>query len=390
MVTGRGPHAAVVAYGACNGLGSDAQRGFDALLASQVAASPPPLELPFETVCGVAEGAPLPAEWTPYTTRLLPLSVAALEPVLPALQRVTRRYGADRVGFVFGSSTGGLDRTERAFAQGMRDGRPDASFDLDSQHSFFAVPSLIAARFGLRGPCFTTSTACSSSAKSLASALRLLRHGVCDAVLVGGADGLCETTLRGFHGLGLLSTRASRPFCAQRDGIHIGEGAAFLLLEAGGEGPAHIASVGESSDGHAMTAPHPEGRGAVTAIEQALAHAGLHSEQVDYVNAHGTGTLQNDVAESAALRTALPEEVAVSSTKGATGHLLGAAAITEAVFCVQAVERGVMPANTGASPRDDVAPAGLLEQNRQAPVRAALSTSLAFGGSVTCVTVVAP
>ncbi|MDB4987017.1 MAG: Beta-ketoacyl synthase, partial [Myxococcaceae bacterium] len=202
---------------------------------------------------------------------------------------------------------------------------------------------------------------------------------------------MCETTLRGFHSLGVLSKHAARPFSRERDGIHIGEAAAFLLLEreGGADGAVCLAAVGESSDAHSMSAPQPDGLGASEAITRGLAQAGLDPSQVDYVNAHGTGTLQNDIAESHALRRALPASVAVSSTKGLTGHTLGACGTLETLFAALSVVHGELPPSAGASPLDTALQLQVLTQPLRRRVQVALSNALAFGGSNACVVLTA-
>jgi 3-oxoacyl-[acyl-carrier-protein] synthase-1 len=249
---------------------------------------------------------------------------------------------------------------------------------------------MVAERFDLSGPCYAVSTACTSAAKALASASRLIRGELCDAVLVIGADALCETTLRGFHSLSVLSSQAARPFSRERDGIHIGEAAACLLIERGGDGPAILAGVGESSDAHSMSAPHPEGLGARVALQQALARAGLDASEIDYVNAHGTGTEQNDAAESQAIRAVLPAGVPVSSTKGLTGHTLGTCGALEAILTILAMQHGELPINAGAVPRDESLTVAIVTAPQRARIRAALSNSFAFGGSNAVVALRAP
>jgi 3-oxoacyl-[acyl-carrier-protein] synthase-1 len=205
-----------------------------------------------------------------------------------------------------------------------------------------------------------------------------------------GADALCETTVRGFHALGVLSSRAARPFCAERDGIHIGEAAAVLLLEREGDAPAYVAAVGESSDAYSMSAPEPEGFGATEAMRRALAKADLRAEQIDYVNAHGTGTPHNDVAEAQAIRRVLTGSVPVSSTKGMTGHTLGACGAVEAVLSALVVQHGALPASVGALPLDPRLEIDVLRATVRRPVRAVLSNALAFGGSNASLIVTAP
>ena len=226
------------------------------------------------------------------------------------------------------------------------------------------------------------SNACASSGKAFASAERWLQAGVVDAVLVGGADSLCQITLRGFRALGLLSERPAQPFSRERCGINIGEGAAFALVERQGEGP-HLLGVGESADAHHMTTPDPEGRGAQRAMEAALFDAGLSGADIDYVNAHGTGTPFNDAMEARAIRAALgpDSDPIVVSTKGYVGHMLGAAGATEAVFVLEALRGGWTPASVGAEPLDPEINLNVPSVACDIDLRVALSNSFAFGGS---------
>jgi 3-oxoacyl-[acyl-carrier-protein] synthase-1 len=257
-------------------------------------------------------------------------------------------------------------------------------------HAFDGLNTLLVRMLGLTGPSFAVSTACTSSVKAIASAVRLIEADLCDAALVVGADALCETTVRGFHSLGVLSRQPARPFSAERDGIHIGEGAAMLLIERHGDGPAYVASVGETSDAHSMSAPHPEGVGAAAAIRAALAMARLAPEQIDYVNAHGTGTEQNDQAESRAILSALDAQVPVSSTKGLTGHTLGACGAIEAIFSALTIQHGVMPPSAGALPVDPALGVNVVRTPTRKNVKVVLSNAFAFGGSNTGLILAAP
>jgi 3-oxoacyl-[acyl-carrier-protein] synthase-1 len=314
----------------------------------------------------------------------------AMDEIRTPLERVIAKKGRERIGLVLGTSTGGLDRTEIALDARETSGALPSDYSFLSQHSFGGMLRAVVRAAGTMGPAYVVSTACTSSAKALAAAIRLMNTEVCDAVLVGGADALCHTTLHGFHSLGVLSSQACRPFSSERDGIHIGEGAAWLLLEREGDGPARVSSVGESSDAHSMSAPDPEGQGARLAIESALAGAGVDASCIDFVNAHGTGTLKNDQAEAAAIAETLGVDVPVASTKGMTGHLLGAAGATEAALTIAAIERGVIPPSAGAEPFDASLGIHVVRTARRATLRRALSLSMAFGGNNTAVLVEAP
>jgi len=233
-------------------------------------------------------------------------------------------------------------------------------------------------------------TACSSSAKAFATAQRLIEAGLIDAAVVGGVDSLCLTTLYGFHSLQLTAPGACRPFDLRRDGLSIGEAAAFALIERGdsngnGLGDSDgdeilLLGCGESSDAHHMSAPHPEGAGARTAMQRALAMAGIPADGVDYINLHGTGTPSNDSAESLAVSTLFGDATPCSSTKAATGHTLGAAGALEAVICALALRHGLAPAGLNLREPDPQITINYLRHNRRAALRRVLSNSFGFGG----------
>jgi 3-oxoacyl-[acyl-carrier-protein] synthase-1 len=279
------------------------------------------------------------------------------------------------------TSTGGIAASEAAVAAWLRTGTVPADFSLDRHHAIHGALPVVCALTGVRGPAYVVSTACSSSAKVFASARRMLIADVVDAVVVGGVDTLARMTLHGFNSLGVLSSEPCRPFSSERAGINIGEGGAFALVEREGTGRARLLGVGETSDAHHMTQPHPEGRGAHDAMARALSQGGVSATDVDHVNAHGTGTRQNDAGESRAIRDLLGPEVPVVATKGYTGHMLGAAGVTEVVFSIAAIERGRVPASVGADPVDPELGVALVETGRDLASRHVLSNSLAFGGS---------
>jgi len=390
----------ITACSAVNALGDSTDAVLAALDAGRSGLLPhglasPSLSLAFDTFVGAVPGSlpPLPAEFSAYECRLARLGMRALGDVRPAIERAVGRWGATRVALLLGTSTGGLDATEAAYAGWATDGRLPDSFSLRKQHDFQALAELLAAQVGIEGPCYVLSTACSSSGKVHASAARLIRAGLVDAALVGGVDSLCKMTLHGFHGLGILSPTRCRPFGAGRDGINIGEGAALMLLEREGDADVHLLGVGESSDAYNMSSPEPEGRGAREAMERALAQAGLSPSDVDHVNAHGTATPQNDLAESKAIAALLGDRVPVVSTKGYTGHLLGAAGATEAVFALHAVRTGRVPEALGSAPLDPEVRVHVPLDAAAAlarPIRRVLSNSFAFGGSNVCLAIGVP
>ena len=227
----------------------------------------------------------------------------------------------------------------------------------------------------------TISTACSSSAKVFASAARYIEAGIIDAAVVGGVDSLCLTTMHGFSSLQLVSDEPCRPFDAARKGMSIGEAAGFALVEKIGSSSIALLGYGESSDAYHMSTPQPDGEGALGAMQQALTRAGLEPGEIDYVNAHGTATPANDRAEDRALVRLFGMRVPVSSTKGFTGHTLGAAGIVEAIVCFLALEHGLLPATLNSSAIEPGLESNVLLENRAAQVRRALSNSFGFGGS---------
>ena len=295
------------------------------------------------------------------------------------------RYGKTRVGVFLGTSTAGILQTELAYRR--RDpatGALPADFIYRTTHNSFSLAEFTRDYFGLEGMAMAISTACSSSAKVFAAAARQLALGTIDAAIVGGVDSLCLTTLYGFASLELTSTRPCRPYDAARNGISIGEGAAFALLERtdhAAPGSVLLLGCGESSDAYHMSSPHPEGLGAKLAMEAALKSAQLTVGDIDYINLHGTSTPANDAAEGKAVAALFDSHVPCSSTKGATGHTLGAAGAVEAVICALALTDGYLPGSPGTETLDPAIPIDYLLHGRNATVRHALSNSFGFGGS---------
>ncbi len=302
-----------------------------------------------------------------------------------AVEGARRRHGAARIGVFMGTSTAGILQTELAYRRRAADGSLPADFDYAHTHSTFSVGDYVRTRLGLAGPGVVVSTACSSSAKVFANAARFLDAGLIDAAVVGGVDTLCLTTLYGFNSLQLLSTQPCRPYDEQRDGISIGEAAAFFLLERVGDGasPQSLAllGVGESCDAYHMSSPHPEGLGARIAMEAALAAAAMGARGIDYVNLHGTGTPSNDAAEDRAVSGLFGHDVPVNSTKGMTGHALGAAGAAEAVISVLALAEGWVPASPGTRTIDPALKARYEVAGGPRALRRVMSNSFGFGGS---------
>ena len=295
------------------------------------------------------------------------------------------RYGKTRVGVFLGTSTAGILQTELAYRRRdpVTGALPD-DFNYRTTHNSFSLIEFTRAYFGLEGMAMTISTACSSSAKVFAAAARQLELGLIDAAIVGGVDTLCLTTLYGFASLQLTSPQPCRPYDAARDGISIGEGAGFALLERATDpasGSVLLLGAGESSDAYHMSSPHPEGLGAKLAMEAALQSAGLTPVDIDYINLHGTATPANDTAEGRAVAALFGDRVPCSSTKGATGHTLGAAGAIEAVICTLALTDGVLPGSPGTTAPDPAIPLQYLLESRDARVCRVLSNSFGFGGS---------
>ena len=296
------------------------------------------------------------------------------------------RYGRTRVGVFLGTSTAGILQTELAYRRRNPDtGALPDDFFYRTTHNSFSLAEFVREYFGLEGLAMVVSTACSSSAKVFAVAVRQLACGTIDAALVGGVDSLCLTTLYGFASLQLTSTTPCRPCDAARDGISIGEGAAFALLERAPEAPAAgtllLLGAGESSDAYHMSSPHPEGLGARMAMAAALRSAGLNPEDIDYINLHGTATPANDAAEGKAVNALFGHRVPCSSTKGATGHTLGAAGAVEAVVCALALSNDLLPGCTNTETPDPDIPLACFLKSRPGRLRHALSNSFGFGGS---------
>ncbi|HMN80774.1 MAG TPA: beta-ketoacyl-[acyl-carrier-protein] synthase family protein [Burkholderiaceae bacterium] len=307
------------------------------------------------------------------------------------VRAAAERHGPGRIGVFLGSSTSGLLSTELAYRERTSIDAPlPAWLDYAGTHNMYSLAAFVRQHFGLAGPTGVLSVACASSAKVFATAARALAAGLVDAAIVGGVDTLCLTTLYGFGSLELLSKQPCRPYDAARDGISLGEAAAFVLLERANAGTTGTSSTsgglwlvgwGETSDAHHMSSPHPQGAGAGQAMRDALEIAGLAPAQIDYVNLHGTATPSNDAAEDAAVFELFGDGVPVSSTKGLHGHALGAAGGLEAVVALLALEDGLMPAGRPLADPDPALRSAYLRENRRAPLRRIMSNSFGFGGA---------
>lgn len=315
------------------------------------------------------------------------LAMAALQPMREAVRETREDAGPARVGTVVGTSTSGVAAAESAIEEWLEVGSLPNDFDY-RQMEMGGLAAFMREFLRLEGPSYTISTSCSSSAKVFASARSLLVRDLCDAVVVGGADSLCGLTLNGFHALQLVSDEPCNPMSRHRDGLNIGEGAAFFLMTRE-PSPVVLEGVGESSDAHSMNAPDPEGHGAEAAMQHALRDAGLDPKDLNYLNLHGTATPQNDAMESRAVDR-LFDDVPCSSTKPFTGHLLGAAGAVETGFCWLALqhhqaERGLpLPPHRWDGERDASLPTlNLVEENHYENTTgtpAVMSSSFAFGG----------
>lgn len=335
-----------------------------------------------------AEPPDLPEDFAGWDSRSNRLVAALLEPLLGRIAAATERFGAARIGVVIGSSTSGIADNEPHYRTFANEGAWPASYSYARQE--LGDPARFAAQMtGAAGPCYGISTACTSGAKALVSAARLLAADLCDVVLCGGVDTLCGLTLNGFAALEALSATPCLPFSRNRSGITIGEGGALFLLDRA-PGELRLAGWGETCDAYHLSAPDPEGRGADLAIRTALDTAGIGPSEIGYINLHGTGTRLNDRAEAQVTRRLFGERTACGSTKGMTGHMLGAAGACEAAFVALCLQQGRLPPHVWDGVSDpELARINLVEeQGVRCSDRYMMSTSYAFGGN-NCVLILA-
>jgi 3-oxoacyl-(acyl-carrier-protein) synthase len=377
---GTRPHAYVTGLGVvCAGAGNVAE--LRKLLAQPSPSFRTPTVFPAKGACATL----------PVAESVIPADVpSGLPSDLPRTHRLAIAAAREALGtgpapdaIVLGTTTGGILVTEAGLESGVAD---PAAYRL---HALDTVASTLADVFAVRGPVITLSTACSSAAVALSTARALLRAGLARRALVGGADSLCRLTFHGFRQLQLVDAQGARPLDAGRAGMTVGEGAAFLVLESDPHDRrvlATLAGTGLSCDAYHATSPHPEGAGAALAMRRALADAGLEPSAIDYVNLHGTGTVDNDAAEARALAQVFgPTLPALSSTKGLTGHALAAAGAVEAVIAVLALSDQLLPANTGLDAVDPKLGLDPVRAPTKAKVDAVLSSSFGFGGNNACV-----
>jgi len=305
-----------------------------------------------------------------------------------------QKYGKDRIGVFIGTSTSGILETELAFRnRNLETGKLPEEFVYYATQNTYSVADFTRNYFNLSGPSFAVSSACSSSAKVFGTARRMMEAGLIDAAVVGGVDTLCLTTLYGFNSLGLLSSQACRPCDVNRDGISIGEAAAFILLERASENTSSVQiepaddravwllGLGESSDAYHMSSPHPEGLGARLAMEQALKSASLTSSKIDYINLHGTSTPSNDAAEAKAVNAVFDFDIPCSSSKGATGHTLGAAGAIEAIICALALQNEFIPGGLNTQTIDPQLNLNYQLKNTPQKLAHVMTNSFGFGGT---------
>ena len=332
------------------------------------------------------ENVVLPEELTHLQSRNNQLAWLGLQQddLLGGLAHLVDKIGAERIGVIMGTSTSSIGRTEEAYANLLPAGVMSEEFRQPEVHNLHSPGHFVAAATALKGPSMTVSTACSSSAKVFASASRWIGHGLVDAVLVGGIDSLCKSILYGFNSLELVSANMCRPFDRRRDGINIGEGAGYAILareELLPEAKFVLLGYGESADAYHMSHPHPEGKGAVMAMAQALKRARLAPEDIDYANLHGTASQANDRIEAQALAQTFSGSTRASSTKAWTGHALGAAGILETVITLEAMQHDLMPGTLNCEEPDADSAYAVLTDNVGNAIHYAMTNSFGFGGN---------
>lgn len=349
-------------------------------------------ELPLETWVGRIDSVdsvelpPLMHGYECRNNKLLELGLQQ-DDFVGGVERLATTYGPERIGLFVGTSTSGVQMAEWAFAE-RRDGRLPDSFNFDRTQGINSAVGYLQKRLGLSGPAQAISTACSSSAKIFGSAERFIRTGLCDAAVVLGVDSLCQMTLFGFNSLQAISAEICRPGDRDRRGINIGEAVGMALLEpasAAVPAKASLLGYGESCDGWHMSTPHPEGLGACRAMQAALEMADLRPGDIDYVNLHGTGTLSNDLSEDQAMMQLFNGAVDCSSTKGYTGHTLGAAGIVEALFCIGLLGGDFLPPSLGTTKMDPAIHSAIVlpgrKRQKTGKLERVMSNSFGFGGS---------
>lgn len=362
------------------------------------------LDVDLETYIGrvsAIEKQQLPAALSDYQCRNNQLAYLALQQddFNSVIERAKNRYGAHRLGIFLGTSTSGILSSELAYqTESFRStGQLPDTFHFREQHNSFSIAEFVRNLYQLKGPAQVVSTACSSSAKVFACAARYIELGLCDAAIVGGVDSLCLTTLYGFNSLELVAKEVCRPADENRQGLSIGEAAAFILLEkpdplsaqstkdrSNQQTPVYLQGYGESSDAYHMSSPQPEGLGALQAMQEALQSADLTASDIDYVNLHGTATAMNDQMEDKALAQLFSKPISCSSTKGWTGHTLGASGAVEAIYSALCIQYNFMPKSLNTLCVDPALTQNILGQTQYSTVNTVASNSFGFGGNNCC------
>ena len=383
---GRIPPLAITAYTVCSALGAGRAANFQALRMRRSGLRPNDFTgVPLATWIGRVDGLetkPLPEPFAAWDCRNNRLAWLALQQdgFSDAVAGARARYGPDRVAVFVGTSTSSIGASEEAYRQLTPEGLYPEALRRPIIHTVHSLGEFVQHALGLTGVCATTATACSSSAKAFAQAERMIRCGVADAAVVGGVDSLCASVLFGFNSLELISAEPCRPFDIARHGISVGEAGGFALLERDGPGP-WLLGYGESSDAHHMSSPHPEGLGARLALGDALARSGLTAADIGYINLHGTASARNDEVEARLIAELFPATTRASSTKGWTGHALGASGIVEAVISLLAIDGGLAPGTLNTTELDPACGPQIRIDNEALSLRFALSQSFGFGGS---------
>ena len=382
------PPLAIRAYTATSAVGRGRQALADALRDSRSGLrrndfGATPLDCWIGRVDGL-EDLPLPApfsRWDSRNNRLAWLALAQ-DGMREAIGAAIARHGADRVAVIVGTSTSSIGSTEQAYTA-LEDGEFAEEFARPHVHTPHSLGEFVQQATGIRGPCITVATACSSSAKVFAQAARMIDAGLADAALVGGVDTLCGSVLFGFNSLQLVSGEPCRPFDAARVGLSLGEAGGYALVERAQVGDAglQLRGYGESSDAHHMSTPHPQGLGAQLAMRDALARAGIEPGDVGYLNLHGTATPANDSVEALAVSALFPDTLHASSTKGWTGHTLGAAGIVESAIALLALEHGELPGILNSDTPDPACGPQIRMDNARSDIRYSMNNSFGFGGN---------
>ncbi|MBJ7538693.1 beta-ketoacyl-[acyl-carrier-protein] synthase family protein [Marinomonas sp. C1424] len=322
----------------------------------------------------------IPLDDAKYQSRNNQLAWAVAQKIMPDIKAAINQYGKHRIGVIIGTSTSGISDSEVYLREHAESGEMPAGFDYRMQE-MGATARFLAVALGTCGPTFSISTACSSGAKALASARRLIRSGICDAVIAGGVDTLCQLTVQGFASLEAVSEQQCNPFSENRNGINIGEAGALFLVSKE-KSAIELAGVGESSDAHHISAPDPSGAGAIRCMLACLKDANIDSQAINYLNLHGTATQLNDQMESKAVSEVFGANTPCSSTKPFTGHTLGAAGALEAAICWLSLTESFIPKHLWDGCQDPNLPnIGLSEGAQHSSISYALSNSFAFGGN---------